>query len=46
MNFKKIITQLLAFTLALSLAACGEKSATRSPMNRTTALTCLPPLTL
>ena len=25
MNFKKIITLLLAFTLTLSLAACGSK---------------------
>ena len=27
MNFKKIITLLLAFTLTLSLAACGSKDA-------------------
>ena len=27
MNFKKIITLLLAFTLTLSLAACGELTA-------------------
>ena len=53
MNFKKIITLLLAFTLTLSLAACGSKGdgkgdgdAQGATAEEIYALTCLPPSTL